>query len=169
MKKKLYIAILFLIVFIVWTILIKVVDVRAIGPNDSCVGFAVFNGWFHNLTGSNMTLYNITDWLDFVPLFVCMIFAVIGFVQLIKRRSLFKVDKDIIILGVFYIVVISFYFLFEMITINYRPILIDGYLEASYPSSTTLLVSTVMSTAIIESNQRVRDRKVKINIIKNYI
>ena len=90
----------------------------------------------------------------------------IGFVQLIKRRSLFQVDYDIILLGVYYAVVIVEYIIFEMIPINYRPILIEGRLEASYPSSTTLLVLGVMPTLMEQMNRRLRKSMVKrmINI-----
>ena len=101
----------------------------------------------------NMTIYTITDWMGLIPLVVCLIFAGIGLVQLIKRRSLFKVDPDIIILGVYYVIVILAYFIFEIIPINYRPILINGIMEASYPSSTTLLVLCVMPT-LVEQIQR---------------
>ena len=111
------------------------------------------NCWFHRLTNVNMTIYTITDWMGLIPLVVCLIFAGIGLVQLIKRRSLFKVDPDIIILGVYYVIVILAYFIFEIIPINYRPILINGIMEASYPSSTTLLVLCVMPT-LVEQIQR---------------
>lgn len=49
-----------------------------------------------------------------------------------------------IFLGIYYVVVIFGYLIFEMIPINYRPILIEGILEASYPSSTMLLVLSVI-------------------------
>ena len=101
-----------------------------------------------------MTIYYITDWLGLVPLFICMFFGGLGFIQLIKRRSLFKVDLDIILLGVYYSIVIGVYLIFEMIPINYRPILIEGFMEASYPSSTTLLVLSVMPTLIFQAKQR---------------
>ena len=87
-------------------------------------------------------------------IFVCMTFGVVGFVQLIKRKSLFKVDRDLIFLGIYYVAVIFGYLIFEMIPINYRPILIDGMLEASYPSSTTLLVLSVMPTLVYQVNRR---------------
>lgn len=77
-----------------------------------------------------------------------------GFVQLIKRKSLLKVDRDVIFLGIYYAAVIFGYLIFEMIPINYRPILIDGMLEASYPSSTTLLVLSVMPTLVYQVNRR---------------
>ena len=103
-----------------------------------------------------MLLYTITDWLGLVPLFVCLIFAGMGFCQLLQRKNLFKVDADIIILGVYYVIVIGCYLLFEAIPVNYRPILMNGVMEASYPSSTTLLVVTVMPTLVEQALRRMK-------------
>ena len=89
---------------------------------------------------------------------------IVGLVQLIKRRSLLKVDKDIILLGIYYILVIFGYLIFEMIPINYRPILIEGRMEASYPSSTTLLVMSVMPTLAFQMQRRVRNTKVRYGL-----
>ena len=108
-----------------------------------------------------MTIYIITDWLGLVPLFVCLLFGWIGLCQLIKRRSLFKVDCDIIFLGIYYVIVILGYLIFEMVPINYRPILIEGFMEASYPSSTTLLVLSVMPTLVFQVNRRLQNATVK--------
>lgn len=144
-----------------WTLAVVSVDVKPVGVNGTSVGFATLNTWFHNLTGVNMTLYNITDWAGLVPIFICMFFGLVGLVQLIKRKSLLKVDLDIIALGIYYIIVISSYIIFEMIPINYRPILINGFLECSYPSSTTLLVLSVMPTVIFQSNKRLQNPKIK--------
>jgi undecaprenyl-diphosphatase len=163
-KKKLSASLLFLFAFIVWTLLVSFVDVQPIGPRDSCVGFATVNGFFHNLTGVNMTLYSITDWLGLVPIFVALSFAILGLVQWIKRKSILEVDRGILLLGVYYIVVIFFYVLFEYVVINYRPVLINDFLEASYPSSTTLLVLTVMPAAIIQLTARIKAVRTKICI-----
>ena len=141
--------------FALWTVLIRWVDVQAVGQNGTKIGFADFNVWFHQLTGVHMTLYTITDWLGLVPIFICLCFGVLGLVQLIKRRSLLKVDSDILLLGVYYVMVIAGYLIFEVIPINYRPVLIEGRLEASYPSSTTLLVLSVMPTLWFQANRRV--------------
>lgn len=146
--------ILLLVGFAVWTFLIQEVDVQPIGPNGSSVGFAALNGWFHQLTGVHWMLYTLTDWLGLVPICVCLIFAGAGFVQLVQRRSIFKVDLDIIMLGAYYVLVIFGYLLFEMVPINYRPVLIEGFLEASYPSSTTLLVLSVMPTLYFQAQRR---------------
>lgn len=150
-----------LIVFVVFTILIQAVDVKPIGVNGTNIGFSALNTWFHSLTGVNWALYNITDWLGLVPVFICMAFGGVGFFQLIKRKSLLKVDLDIIILGIHYVIVISGYLIFEMIPINYRPVLINGFMEASYPSSTTLLVLGVMPTVAFQANCRLKEIKIK--------
>ena len=146
-----------LAVFVLWTVLIRFVDVEAIGPRQSSVGFATLNGYIHNLTGVNMSLYVITDWLGLVPIGVAFGFAVLGLVQWIKRKSLLKVDRSILTLGGFYIVVMAVYILFEIVVINYRPTLINGYLEASYPSSTTMLVMCVMPTAMMQLRTRIKN------------
>ena len=146
-----------LVSFALWTVLVCFVDVREIGPNESSVGFATLNGYIHELTGVNRFLYTVTDWLGLVPIAVGLGFAMLGLVQWIKRKSVFRVDRSILALGGFYIVVIAVYFLFERVVINYRPTLIDGYLEASYPSSTTMLVMCVMTTAITQLRTRIRN------------
>lgn len=157
-KKDLWISIAFLISFLFWTLLISFVDVRPIGPQESAVGFATINGMFHDLTGVHMTLYHITDWLGLVPVAFGFGFAVLGLVQWIKRKHILKVDYSILVLGVFYIVVLGAYLVFEEVVINYRPVLIAGYLEASYPSSTTLLVLCVMPTSAMQLRNRTKNR-----------
>ena len=167
-KRLLILGSTFITAFIIWTLLIQVIDVQPIGANGTNIGFATINGWFHDLTGVHMEIYHITDWLGLVPIFICFLFGSIGFVQLVKKRSIFKVDYDIIFLGVYYILVIFGYLLFEMIPINYRPILIEGFLEASYPSSTTLLVLCVMPTLVEQVNRRSENNTMK-KIVKVFV
>ena len=161
MKKKIeknfWVGVCLLAAFILWTAAGCFVDVEAIGPEGSSVGFAKLNGFFHSLTGVNMTLYTITDWLGLVPIAVCFGFAVLGLIQWIKRKGLLKVDRSIFVLGGFYLAVMAVYILFEYIVVNRRPVLIEGYLEASYPSSTTLLVLCVMPTALMQLNSRIKN------------
>ena len=147
--------------FILWTVAITILDVQAIGPNGSSVGFATFNGFFHKLTGVHMEIYAITDWLGLIPLCFALGFAILGLVQLIQRKSFLKVDYSILVLGGFYILVIASYLFFEKFVINYRPVLIEGNLEASYPSSTTLLVLCIMPTAMMQLNTRIRNNTTK--------
>ena len=101
----------------------------------------------------------ISDWLSLIPISVCSLFAGIGLGQLIKRKSLKKVDIDIILLGIYYTLVIIFFIGFEFVPINYRPILIEGVMEVSYPSSTTLLVLSVMPTLIFQAKCRLTNRR----------
>ncbi len=147
-----------LFAFLLWTAAIRFVDVQAIGPQESLVGFAALNRFVHDLTGVHMSLYTLTDWLGLVPFGFVMGFALLGLMQWIERKHLLKVDHDILILGGFYIVVLAVYVLFEIVVVNYRPVLIHGSLEASYPSSTTMLVLCVMPTAIMQFHARIRNR-----------
>ena len=154
-RRLFFVGVGLLAAFVLCTGLVCFVDVGTIGPRESSVGFATLNGYVHNLTGVNMYLYVITDWLGLVPICVAFGFAVLGLVQWIKRKSLLKVDRSILTLGGFYIVVMAVYILFEIVVINYRPTLINGYLEASYPSSTTMLVMCVMPTAMMQLRTRI--------------
>ena len=159
--KTLISGIAFIISFVILTMLIQIIDVQPIGVNGTNIGFATLNMWFNSIICVNMTLYTITDWLGLVPIFICMIFGLVGLIQLIKRKNLIKVDFDIIVLGVYYVIVILCYLIFEMYPINYRPILINGFMEASYPSSTTLLVLCVMPTLVFQANQRLKSITLK--------
>lgn len=156
-RKHLIEGICFLIGFLFWTLIIQCVDVQNVGPKSSKVGLALINVWFHKLTGVHMNIYQITDWLGLVPIVICMCFGVIGLKQWICRRSICRVDVDIILLGIYYVLVILMYLVFEMIPINYRPVLINGVLEASYPSSTTLLVMGVMPTLAFQMKSRINN------------
>jgi len=160
-QRNFCIAICMLLAFLLWTIAIQFVDVQAIGPQESTVGLATINQFVHNLTGVHMPLYTITDWLGLVPLMFVMGFGTLGLVQWIKRKNLLKVDYSILVLGEFYIVLMAAYILFEVFVINYRPVLINGSLEASYPSSTTMLVMCVMPTVIMQLNTRIKSDVLK--------
>lgn len=157
-----------LVAFVMWTLLVRFVDVRGIGPRGSSVGFATLNQFVHNATGTNMALYVITDWLGLVPIATALGFATLGLCQWVGRRSILKVDRSIIALGVFYIAVMSAYVFFEYAVINYRPVLIKGILEASYPSSTTLLTLCVMPTAAMQIRARIKNgilRSASVSVI----
>ena len=156
-QRNLFLAIGMLAAFLLWTVAIQFVDMQEIGPRESTVGFATINHFVHTLTGVHMSLYTITDWLGLVPLMFVMGFGTLGLIQWIKRKHLLKVDYSILVLGGFYIVVMAVYVLFEMFVVNYRPVLINGYLETSYPSSTTMLVMCVMPTAIMQFNARIKN------------
>lgn len=156
MKKRFWGAICTLVAFVLWTVMISTVDVQTIGPRESAVGLATINACFHSLTGVRMWLYTVTDWMGLVPVAFGFGFAILGLVQWIKKKCIWKVDFNILILGGFYILVLAAYLFFEEFVVNYRPVLINGYLEASYPSSTTLLVLCIMPTASMQLKQRIK-------------
>ena len=160
-KKYASLSLGLLVLFLLWTAAITAVDVRPIGPNDTLVGFAGLNSFVHRLTGVHMTLYFLTDLLSVIPLGMILGFGTLGLVQWIRRKSLWKVDHSILVLGGFYAVTGALYLFFEEYVVNYRPVLIDGVAEASYPSSTTLLVLCVMSTAAMQLRARIRNPRLR--------
>ncbi len=149
---------------IIYTLLVRFYDYRAVGPNDSFVGFANLNGAFHRLTKVHMTLDSITDYLGLIILALVVFYAGVGLIQLIKRKSLKKVDKEIILLGVFYAIIALIFVLFEMIELNYRPILVDGKLDASFPS-THVFLSLFIGCSAILVNKKLFKKPLIINIV----
>lgn len=133
------------------------VDVQPVGPLGSPIGFAGINLAFHRWCGVHLPLYMLTDWLSLIPAIVCAGFGVLSLCQWIRRKRLLSVDRDLLVLGGFYVLVMAAYLLFELFPVNFRPILISGALEASYPSSTTLLTLCVMSTAAMQLRSRIRN------------
>ena len=163
-KRILFAGICFVTVFVLWTVLVCLIDVENVGPRGSFVGFSTLNKAFHGLMGVHMSLYTATDWLGIVPFVIAFAFGVLGFVQLCKRKSLFKVDKSILVLGGFYIAVMLVYIFFEYMVVNYRPVLINGCLEASYPSSTTMLAACVMPACQMELDSRIKSKKIRVGV-----
>ena len=165
-KRNFFISTILILLAVVFTIFVKVVDVKPIGVNESSIGVASVNQVVFKNIGVNMIWYHITDWLGLVPIFIAMVYAFIGFIQLIKRKNIFKVDKEIMILGLFYIVVISLYVFFEKFIVNYRPILMNGFLEASYPSSHTLMTICLCGSSIIVNRKLFNNKIAKfVNIL----
>lgn len=161
MKRKIYlaIAITLLGLFLLFTAIVITVDVQPIGPNGSKVGLATLNGAFADAIGYNELWYDISEYIGLIPLAIAGCFAILGVCQAIKRKNLLKVDKHLFVLAGFYVMLLFAYLVFELIEVNFRPILMDGELEASYPSSHTMLAIGIMTTAIFELHELIKSKK----------
>lgn len=165
-KKQIMISTMLFLLFVIFTILVKTIDVKPIGPNSTSVGFSTLNGFMLNKIGVNMIFYQITQVLGLIPILIAALYGIKGIIQLVKRKSLFKVDSEIIILGIFYAITIIIYLFFEKFIVNYRPVLMDGKLEASYPSSHTMISIFISLSAIIVNRYLIKNSNInkKINI-----
>ena len=148
---------------LLFTLLVKVVDVQAIGPQETSVGFAKINKAFADAVGTNMLLYKLTQLLGYAALAVVAFFGFGGMMQLVKRKSLMKVDRELLGAGVLYVVVLALYVAFEKIIVNYRPVIMPGETapEASFPSSHTLLACVVFGSTVILADTYVRKHKAR--------
>ena len=149
-----------LLLTVILIALVRLVDAAPIGAQGTSIGLSHLNQFVFDLFGVHILWYNITDWLGVAAVLTGFVFAVTGLVQLIKRRSLLKVDREILSLGGLYIVVIGLYLFFENVIINYRPIIMPDNTspEASFPSSHTMLVCVIMGSAAMLINRYIRNK-----------
>ncbi len=145
--------------FLLLILLVKTADVKAIGPMGSEIGLASLNGFMFKLLGESTFWYKLTELLGYLAILVALAFGALGVYQLIKRKSIKKVDMSLIALGGFYVLVAAVYALFEVVVINYRPVILDSGLEASFPSSHTVLTVCIMATAAMQLTRRISDKK----------
>lgn len=145
--------------FLLWIALLKTVDVAAVGPSGTAVGFSHLNVWFHELTGVNMTWYKITNLLGYVSIFAVLCCAAVGAWQFLRRKSMKAVDGDLLRLGGLCVALAALYAFFEKVIINYRPVILpdETAVEASFPSSHTLLVCAIFGCLLIVVKQRVQN------------
>lgn len=163
-KKKFMIAGGLLFVFILFTVAVMKVDVAAIGPKDSQVGLSKINDFMFKKLGTHPIWDMITEVLLVTAFLIVLLFGVIGIKQLIERKSLWKVEHGILLLAVFYVFLAAFYELFEVVVVNYRPILEDGELAASFPSSHTMLICSIVGSAMV-----LFDRMLTNKVVRNVV
>ncbi len=153
MKRHFILSGAFAFLFALLIAFVKLLDVAAIGPLGTAVGLSSLNEAFHTLTGVLPVWDLLTDAVLLLAILAVGAFALLGVIQLFKRRSLKKVDAELLSLGGAVLLLAALYVAFEVLVINYRPILEDGELAASFPSSHTMLTVTLfLSTARILGN-----------------
>ncbi len=163
-RKSAWMALFLSLLSVVFVILVKNVDVAPVGSFGSVVGLSSVNKFFHELIGFNMFWYKITSTPGIAAdVLVVLIFCAVGVCQLVERRSIFKVDKNLIALGGVYFLTLLIYILFEKYPVNYRPIILPGEssLEPSFPSTHTMLAIVVMGSAIMECKRLIKNIKTR--------
>lgn len=155
-----------LLLFVLFTVCLTGVDLRPVGPENSYVGFASLNDWVFKHLGTSGLWDKITDIIALAAMALAAVFGATGIWQWVKGKSLKAVDPCLIVLGIFYIMMAAFYLAFEFIVINYRPVLVDGALEASYPSSHTFVTLFIFFSALPVTNRLVKNqsRRMWINV-----
>lgn len=155
MKKIRYLIIpsLILVAFIIWTILVKTVDVRYING----IGFL---GFYQLNTDINFKIqlmdtklfHVLSNILLYASMLTVLPFAILGVVELIKRKSLAKVDRILYILLGSYAAIVIFYFVFELVKINFSPLSTPEDLKPSYPSSHIFIFISLVGAGLIGFN-----------------
>jgi len=146
-----------LVLFAGLTAALKIVDVQVIGPMSTVIGLAGINGPAAEMLGYRPLLYEITEGLGKPVLLFPAGFALCGLVQLIRGRSLKAVDSDLYLLAVLYLALAAAYVFFEKCVINYRPVLLTQEVEASFPSSHTMLAVVILGSAVCRFRWHMRN------------
>lgn len=158
MKRKYFlISAMLFAAFVIFTVLVKTVDVKPIGPENSEVGFATINGAVANVLGYNDFFYNLSEVLGYLAIGTMLFFGLFGVMQLFIKKGISKVDKDLFVLLGLYVLCLAIYLVFEKVVINYRPVILDEGLEASYPSSHTMLAVAFICAAISQFSARLKN------------
>lgn len=147
---------------VVYICLIATVDVQPLGLENTNIGFATINTAVAAKLPYSAIFYKISSLLGYSAFLIVAFFVVCGVVQLVKRKSLAKVDRSILAMGALFVITIILYVAFDKIVINYRPVILPGELEleSSFPSSHTMLAIVVFGSAAIDLKRRLKGNKV---------
>lgn len=164
MRRSWIVSIVSGMLFVALIACILAYDVAAIGPNGTEIGLSHINQAVHEAIGSHMLWYEISEVLGVVSLLVAATFAGLGCYQVIRRKSLLKVDKQIYILAGLYVVTMMMYVLFEVVVVNYRPVIMPGdeLPEAAFPSSHTMLTCVIMGSAFPLIREYIKNKKLQL-------
>lgn len=165
-KKAFCVAGICAVLFLLLIVLLKTVDVAAVGPQGTNIGLSHLNAGFHELVGEHKVLYEISRYLGYLILLLGISEAFLGAYQLFTRKSLLKVDKCIVILGVIYVIMAAIYFIFNEVVINMRPMIPwdETKLESGFPSSHTILSCTIMGCFLMIVDRYINNRKLSYRL-----
>ncbi|MBP5159413.1 MAG: phosphatase PAP2 family protein [Lachnospiraceae bacterium] len=163
-KKSYIITGAWFIGFMLFTLLVMFVDVKAVGPEGTGVGFSAVNKAIADAFPYRAAFYKISKYAGYLTIAIAACFAAYGVLMAVVRKSLKKVDRDIYVLAGLYVLVVIFYVLFDKVVINYRPVLEDGAIEASYPSTHTMLAICILMSAATEIGIRVKENRLRLAI-----
>ena len=165
-KESLRTALLMTLAAVLATILVAVVDVQPVGVEGTKLGFATINTDFFARHGQNETFYKLSKYAGYICFATAAGFAVFFLIQLIQRKSLSKVDRNLSVLIMLYILTASLYLLFDkVLIINYRPVIRDKGLESSFPSTHVMIAWVVMVSAVDQWNIYIKNENLKIAAI----
>lgn len=177
-KNNYLISLVLLVIAVVFTILVTKVDVKTVevkpiegvtqeGVLTTEVGFATLNQAVSNKVGFSETFYKISKYAGYLALILVAFYGFTGLIELLQKKSLKGVNKVLYALAAFYVCVAIVYVVFEVLVINYRPVDLGEGLEASFPSSHTLLALCVCGSSLIVSKYVIKKENFKkcLNII----
>ena len=102
----------------------------------------------------------ITNIILIVAFAVLAVFVILGLYQLIKRKSLKKVDKELTFMTLPLALMATAYLVFDkLIIINTRP---NGSGEPSFPSTHTMVVATIFFLVAIVLPKYIKNRAIWI-------
>ncbi len=159
-----------LLLFLGLILAVLFVDVAPIGPEGSSIGLSTINGAVHDMLVYNETIYKVTEILGYATIAVAFIYTTVQgtrystkCIQDKKYRRFLRIwDRGEYMKLLVFVAAGVLYVLFEFVIINYRPIILPGEeLEASFPSSHTLLAVAFIGPAIHDAIVKEKSKTAK--------
>ena len=162
-KRWWWVAVACTVIFILFTIMVTALDGQTVDGHR--LGLATMNGWWRDLVGVNAAWRVVSDVVAVGTVFGAVGLLIVQIVAVVRGRGLRPVVRDwwgvdlvLISLGICY-------GLFQIVVINYRPLLMHGVAEASYPSSHVLLFATVWPLLILTLWRMTKRRWVRVTVM----
>lgn len=154
-----------IVLAVLFTVAVDKIDLALVWGKE--IGFSKMNLAVHEMLGTSETFDLISDLVMVFSALVLGGMVFIGTYQIITGKGLKKVDRELILSGVVLVLTALVYVFFENVIINFRPVLEDGLLEASYPSTHVLLSVVVNILAIDYIRTKIENKKLRIVAISS--